>query len=87
MVPDKTMIANDVTRQEQIDSLIEDDAIVQEHIESLTEENEKLREAFKLIKERHQAKVKECNALAQERDRLSKYPVLVACMVSMVGVK
>ena len=70
MVPDRTIIS--------------DDATVQENIDNLKEENEKLREAFEILKELHQAKVKECNALAQEKDRLCKYPVLVACMV---GVK
>ena len=64
--------------------VIPDDTVKQEEIDALKEENEKLREAFEVIKERHQAKVKECNALAQERDRLSKFSVLV---VHMAGVK
>ena len=64
--------------------MIPDDTARQEEIDTLKEENEKLREAFKAMNERHQAKLRECNALTQERDRLSKYPVLVVCMA---GVK
>lgn len=41
-------------------------------IESLKQENEKLKEAYERIKEQHQAKVRECKQLTQERERLSK---------------
>ena len=45
-------------------------------IEALKEENEKLKEAleaFEAMKEEHQAKIRECKTLTQERERLSKH--------------
>ena len=41
-------------------------------LETLKKQNEVLKEMVETMKEKHQAKVRECKLLTQERDRLSK---------------
>ena len=49
------------------------DLVSVEEFEALKEENEKLKLAFEAMQGEHQAKIRECKSLTQERDRLSKF--------------